>query len=108
MVASLPNDAVIQAKFHSILLPHCTVADKVTYKSSVFGAGCDIGTNGRLNNVVLFDRVRIGANTTLQNTIVGADVTIGDNCNINDCQVLSNIVIPASTKKKSEAILDDN
>ena len=108
MVASLPNDAVVQAKFHSILLPHCTVADKVTYKSSVFGAGCDIGTNGRLNNVVLFDRVRIGANTTLQNTIVGADVTIGENCNINDCQVLSNIVIPPGTTKKSEAILDDN
>jgi NDP-sugar pyrophosphorylase family protein len=108
VLASLPKDAMIKGKFHSIFLPHCVVAEKVTYKSSIFGLGCDIGTNCRLNNVVLYDGVRVGANTTLQNTMVGANVTIGENCNINDCQVVPDIVIPASTKKKSEAILDDN
>jgi NDP-sugar pyrophosphorylase family protein len=108
VLASLPKDAEVKGKFHSIFLPNCVVAEKVTYKSSIFGLGCDIGTNCRLNNVVLYDGVRVGANTTLQNTIVGAHVTIGENCNINDCQVVPDIVIPAGTKKKSETILDDN
>lgn len=104
----LPAGASVKPKFHSVLLSECTVADKVTFKSSVVGRSCTLGANCRLNNVVLHDNVTVGDNTILQNTVVGSNSSIAENCNLNDCQVCSGKTLPSGTKKKGEAFTDDS
>jgi UDP-3-O-[3-hydroxymyristoyl] glucosamine N-acyltransferase len=105
----LPKDTVLEAKFHSIVLPENNVGDKkLTFKSSCVGRRCKLGDKCRLNNVVIMDDVTVGDNAILQNTIIGAGCKIGDNCNLNDCQVSPGKIIPSGTKAKSESfVLDD-
>jgi len=100
----LPEKASIKPKFHTVLLRDSTTGDKVTYKASVVGRNCKLGTKCRLNNVVLLDNVTVGENTILQNTVVGSNCTLAENCNLNDCQVEAGMSIPAGTKKKGEAL----
>jgi translation initiation factor eIF-2B subunit gamma len=96
----LPSTSQVKSKFHSVVLPGCAVADKVTFKSVSVGRNCKLGTKCRLNNVVLLDDVTVGDNTILQNTVVGRSCVIGENCNLNDCQVPDNKTIRAGTKEK--------
>jgi NDP-sugar pyrophosphorylase family protein len=105
----LPKDTILEAKFHSIVLPENDVGDKkLTFKSSCVGRRCKLGDKCRLNNVVIMDDVTVGDNAILQNTIIGAGCKIGDNCNLNDCQVSPGMIIPSGTKAKSESfVLDD-
>jgi translation initiation factor eIF-2B subunit gamma len=103
----LPLGATLHAKFQSVVLPGCKIADKVAFKSSVVGAKCTIGAKCRLNNVVLHDHVSLGDNTILQNTVVGSHCRIAENCTLNDCQVAAHKSIPAGTKKKGAAFIDD-
>jgi NDP-sugar pyrophosphorylase family protein len=102
----LPNGATYNAKFRSVVLPNCTIGDKVTFQTTVVGKNCTLGHKCRLNNVVLMDHVVIGDNTILQNTIVGRGSVIGDNCNLNDCQVAPHATLPTGTKKKGEALME--
>lgn len=103
---ALPAGASVKPKFHSLLLSNCTVADKVTFKSSVVGRNCKLGANCRLNNVVLQDNVTVGDNTILQNTVIGSNSSVAENCNLNDCQVCPGKSLSAGTKKKGEAFID--
>jgi translation initiation factor eIF-2B subunit gamma len=103
----LPPGATLHSKFQSVVLSGCTIADKVAFKSSVVGAHCTIGAKCRLNNVVLHDHVSLGDNTILQNTVVGSHSRIAENCTLNDCQVAAHKSIPAGTKKKGAAFVDD-
>jgi NDP-sugar pyrophosphorylase family protein len=105
----LPKDTILEAKFHSIVLPENEVGDKkLTFKSSCVGRRCKLGDKCRLNNVVIMDDVAVGDNAILQNTIIGAGCKIGDNCNLNDCQISPGKIIPSGTKAKSESfVLDD-
>jgi UDP-3-O-[3-hydroxymyristoyl] glucosamine N-acyltransferase len=102
---AVPEGALVHAKMHSIVLADCQVAEKVTFKASVVGRHCQLGTNCRLNNVVLHDDVVVGDQAMLQNTIVGHHAVIGDNCSLNDCQVGANVSIPSGTKAKGEAFM---
>lgn len=103
----LPPGATVKTKFHAIILPNTTVADKATLKSCVIGHNCTIGANCRFNNVVLHDNVTVGDHTILQNTVVASRGIIGEHCNLNDCQVAADTTIPPGTKKKGESLLDD-
>jgi len=105
---ALPEGASVKPKFHSVLLPGTTVGDKVTFKSSVVGRNCQLGAKCRLNNVVLQDNVTLGDNIILQNTVVGHHATLAENCNLNDCQVAPGMSLPAGTKQKGEAFVNDN
>jgi UDP-3-O-[3-hydroxymyristoyl] glucosamine N-acyltransferase len=49
----------------------------------------------------------LGDNTILQNTVVGSHCRIAENCTLNDCQVAAHKSIPAGTKKKGAAFIDD-
>jgi carbonic anhydrase/acetyltransferase-like protein (isoleucine patch superfamily) len=110
----LPPNSTIRAKAQSIILPETThdmLGDKITFKSSIVGRYCKVGTKCRLNNVILFDHVTLGDNCIVQNTIIGPGAVIGDNCSLNDCQVAPSKVVAAGTKHKGEALLlddDDN
>ena len=105
---ALPEGASVKPKFHSVLLPGTTVGDKVTFKSSVVGRNCQLGAKCRLNNVVLQDNVTLGDNIILQNTVVGHHATLAENCNLNDCQVAPGMSLPAGTKQKGEAFVNDD
>jgi NDP-sugar pyrophosphorylase family protein len=102
---AVPEGALVHAKMHSIVLADCQVAEKVTFKSSVVGRHCQLGTNCRLNNVVLHNNAVVGDQTMLQNTIVGHHAVIGDNCSLNDCQVAAKVSIPSGTKAKGEVFM---
>jgi NDP-sugar pyrophosphorylase family protein len=104
---AVPEGTLVHAKMHSIVLSDCQLAEKVTFKASVVGRHCQLGTNCRLNNVVLHDDVVVGDQTMLQNTIVGHHAVIGDNCSLNDCQVGANVSVPSGTKAKGEAFMQE-
>ena len=97
--------ARLNTKFNSILLPDCTMGEKVQTKSCTIGANVTVGDRSKLNNVVVMDGATIGNNTVLQNSVVGVGAKIGENCNLKDCQVGPGAVVPAATKttEKGEA-----
>ena len=105
---ALPPNSVAKAKFQTLLLSGTTLGDKVTFKATVIGKDCQIGSKCRLNNVVLLDHVHVADNTILQNTVVAQGAKIGEHCSLNACQVGPDKVVPAGTKGKEETFLVDD
>ena len=103
----LPENASMRSKFQSVVLPGCKLGDKVTFKSTIVGRNCTLGSKCRLNNVILLDGATLGDQVSLQNTIVGRGATIGDNCSLNDCQVAPGKEVPTGTKAKGEALANE-
>ena len=101
----VPKGTQLSAKFNSILLPDCTVGEKVQTKSCTIGSNVTLGDRSKLNNVVVMDGAIIGENVVLQNSVVGTSARIGENCNLKDCMVESGAVVPSGTKttEKGEA-----
>eukprot|EP00523_Entomoneis_sp_CCMP467_P021937 CAMPEP_0168843616 /NCGR_PEP_ID=MMETSP0727-20121128/8307_1 /TAXON_ID=265536 /ORGANISM="Amphiprora sp., Strain CCMP467" /LENGTH=583 /DNA_ID=CAMNT_0008897221 /DNA_START=20 /DNA_END=1771 /DNA_ORIENTATION=- len=103
----LPPNSNIRHKFQTVILPDTTVGEKVTFKSTVVGRNCKLGTKCRLNNVILLDNVTLGDQVSLQNTVVGQGAVLGDNCSLNDCQIAPGKKILSGTKAKGEVFTDD-
>jgi len=103
--ALVPNGARLSTKFNSIILPKCSMGEKVQTKACTIGKSVVLGDRAKLNNVVVMDGVSIGSNTVLQNSLVGVGAQIGENCNLKDCQVGPGAVVPSGTKtvEKGEA-----
>jgi hypothetical protein len=97
--------ARLSTKFNSILMPGCTLGEKVQTKSCTIGRDVVLGDKAKLNNVVVMDNATIGPNTVLQQCFVGANARIGANCNLKDCQVGPGASVPAGTRstEKGEA-----
>jgi len=98
--------ATLSAKFNSILMPSCSMGEKVQTKGcTIVGGNVTLGDRSKLNNVVVMDGVSVGNNCVLQNSLVGANAKIGDNCNLRDCQVGPGAEVPSGTKtlEKGEA-----
>jgi hypothetical protein len=101
----VPKSTQLSTKFNSILLPGCSVGEKVTTKSCTIGKNVVLGDKAKLNNVVVMDGAVIGENTVMQNSVVGVGANIGDNCNLKDCQVGPAAVVASGTRttEKGEA-----
>jgi hypothetical protein len=96
--------ARLSTKFNSIIMPNCTLGEKVQTKSCTIGQHVVLGDKAKLNNVVVMEGATIGSNTVLQQCIVGMNANIGPNCNLKDCQVGPGAVVKAGTKaEKGEA-----
>lgn len=96
--------ARLSTKFNSIIMPICTLGEKVQTKSCTIGQNVVLGDKAKLNNVLVMDGATIGSNTVLQQCIVGVNANIGMNCNLKDCQVGPSAVVKAGTKSlKGEA-----
>ena len=97
--------ARLSTKFNSILMPGCTLGEKVQTKSCTIGGNVVLGDKAKLNNVVVMDGATIGPGTVLQQCFVGANARIGANCNLKDCQVGPGAVVAAGTRttEKGEA-----
>eukprot|EP00986_Skeletonema_menzelii_P003751 scaffold1199_cov143-Skeletonema_menzelii.AAC.5 len=99
MSASLvPKGVQLSTKFNSILLPGCTLGEKVQTKSCTIGKGVSLGDRSKLNNVVVMDGAQIGTNVVMQNSVVGVGAKVGDNCNLKDCVIGPGAVVAAGTK----------
>ncbi|KAL3763874.1 hypothetical protein ACHAW5_000420 [Stephanodiscus triporus] len=97
------SGARLSTKFNSILMPGCSLGEKVQTKSCTIGKGVVIGDKAKLNNVVVMDGATIGPNTVLQQCIVGANARIGANCNLKDCQVGPGVVIGVGTTERGSS-----
>ena len=97
--------ARLSTKFNSILMPGCTLGEKVQTKSCTIGRDVVLGDKAKLNNVVVMDGATIGPGTVLQQCFVGANARIGANCNLKDCTVGPGALVGAGTKttEKGEA-----
>lgn len=99
MSASLvPKGVQLSTKFNSILLPGCTLGEKVQTKSCTIGKGVSLGDRSKLNNVVVMDGAQIGTNVVMQNSVVGVGAKVGDNCNLKDCVIGPGAVVATGTK----------
>ncbi|KAL9189645.1 hypothetical protein ACHAXT_009320 [Thalassiosira profunda] len=94
----VPTGAKLSTKFNSILLPGCSLGEKVQTKACSIGKNVTIGDRAKLNNCVVMNGVTIGSNTVLQNSVVGVGAEIGENCNLKDCQVGPGATVPATTR----------
>jgi len=103
--ALVPKNSKLSTKFNSIVLPNCSMGEKVQTKSSTISHGVTVGDRAKLNNVVVMEGASIGSNTVLQNSLVGKGANIGENCNLKDCQVGPGAVVPSGTRtvEKGEA-----
>eukprot|EP00578_Thalassiosira_sp_NH16_P023393 CAMPEP_0181096704 /NCGR_PEP_ID=MMETSP1071-20121207/11175_1 /TAXON_ID=35127 /ORGANISM="Thalassiosira sp., Strain NH16" /LENGTH=337 /DNA_ID=CAMNT_0023179131 /DNA_START=433 /DNA_END=1447 /DNA_ORIENTATION=+ len=101
----VPRGARLSAKYDSVLMPGCSLGERVQTKSCTIGSNVTLGDRAKLNNVVVMDGARVGANTVLQNSVVGAGAKIGENCNLKDCQVGPGAEVAGGTKtsEKGEA-----
>lgn len=97
--------ARLSTKFNSILMPGCSVGEKVNTKGCTIGRNVVLGDRAKLNNVVVMDGASIGSNTVLQNSVVGVGAKIGEGCSMKDCQVGPGAVVAAGTRtlEKGEA-----
>ena len=99
MSASLvPKGVQLSTKNNSILLPGCTLGEKVQTKSCTIGKGVSLGDRSKLNNVVVMDGAQIGTNVVMQNSVVGVGAKVGDNCNLKDCVIGPGAVVATGTK----------
>mmetsp|Transcript_3672 Transcript_3672/g.5578 ORF Transcript_3672/g.5578 Transcript_3672/m.5578 type:complete len:708 (-) Transcript_3672:1953-4076(-) len=96
--ALVPKGVQLSTKFNSILLPGCTLGEKVQTKSCTIGKGVSLGDRSKLNNVVVMDGAQIGANVVMQNSVVGVGAKVGDNCNLKDCVIGPGAVVATGTK----------
>jgi len=94
----VPRGVQLSTKFNSILLPGCTLGEKVQTKSCTIGKGVSLGDRSKLNNVVVMDGAQIGTNVVLQNSVVGVGAKVGDNCNLKDCVIGPGAVVATGTK----------
>lgn len=101
----VPDGTRLSTKFNSILMPGCSMGEKVQTKACTIGKNVVLGDRVKLNNVVVMDGATIGPNTVLQQSVVGVNANIGGNCNLKDCQVGPGAVVPSGTKttEKGEA-----
>ena len=101
----VPDGTRLSTKFNTILMPGCTMGEKVQTKACMIGKNVVLGDRAKLNNVVVMDGAIIGPNTVLQQSVVGVNANIGGNCNLKDCQVGPGAVVPTGTKttEKGEA-----
>ncbi|KAL3770363.1 hypothetical protein ACHAWU_003583 [Discostella pseudostelligera] len=101
----VPGGTRLSTKFNTILMPGCTMGEKVQTKACMIGKNVVLGDRAKLNNVVVMDGATIGPNTVLQQSVVGVNANIGGNCNLKDCQVGPGAVVPSGTKttEKGEA-----
>ena len=97
--------AQLSTKFNTIMLPGCSVGEKVQTKSCTIGRNVVLGDKAKLNNVVVMDGAVLGSGSVLQNSIVGVGARIGEDCKLNDCQVGPGAVVPSGTRtsEKGEA-----
>lgn len=99
MSASLvPKGVQLSTKFNSILLPGCTLGEKVQTKSCTIGKDVALGDRSKLNNVVVMDGAHIGTNVVMQNSVVGVGAKVGDNCNLKDCVIGPGAIVATGTK----------
>jgi hypothetical protein len=94
----VPKGVQLATKFNSILLPGCTLGEKVQTKSCTIGNGVSLGDRSKLNNVVVMDGAQIGTNVVMQNSVVGVGAKVGDNCNLKDCVIGPGAVVATGTK----------
>ena len=94
----VPKGVQLSTKFNSILLPGCTLGEKVQTKSCTIGTGVLLGDRSKLNNVVVMDGAQIGTNVVMQNSVVGVGAKVGDNCNLKDCVIGPGAVVATGTK----------
>ena len=101
----VPEGTRLSTKYNTILMPGCTMGEKVQTKACTIGKNVVLGDRAKLNNVVVMDGATIGPNTVLQQSIVGMNANIGGNCNLKDCQVGPGAVVPSGTRttEKGEA-----
>jgi hypothetical protein len=97
--------ARLLAKFNTILMPGCTLGEKVQTKLCTIGREVVLGDRAKLNNVVVMDGATISPNLVLQQCLMGANARIGTSCNLKDCQVGPGMLVPAGTRstEKGEA-----
>jgi len=94
----VPKGVQLSTKFNSILLPGCTLGEKVQTKSCTIGKGVSLGDRSKLNNVVVMDGAQIGTNVVMQNSVVGVGAKVGDNCNLKDCVIGPGAIVATGTK----------
>ena len=94
----VPKGVQLSTKFNSILLPGCTLGEKVQTKSCTIGTDVSIGDRSKLNNVVVMDGAQIGTNVVMQNSVVGVGAKVGDNCNLKDCVIGPGAAVATGTK----------
>ncbi|KAL7531574.1 hypothetical protein ACHAWF_003834 [Thalassiosira exigua] len=103
--SKITKGAKLSTKFNSILMPGCSLGEKVQTKACTIGKCVSLGDRAKLNNVVVLDGATVGSNTVLQNSVVGVGAIVGSNCNLKDCQVGPGAEVAAGTRttEKGEA-----
>ncbi len=83
----------------------CTIEADVMIKGpSAIGNGCCIGRGARLDRVILWDNVRIGANAKLENCVVASNCLVNDNCCVGaGCVVGPGVTVAPDCVVKSGA-----